>query len=74
MRKLIVSTLMTLDGVVEDPGGFSDFNLGGWSNTYFDEEAQQLAPSRMPNVIRSPKRALPRDAEDQQRCRRGIVY
>lgn len=47
MRKLIVSTLMTLDGVVEDPGGFSDFNLGGWGNTYFDEEAQQLALSTL---------------------------
>ncbi len=47
MRKLIMSTLMTLDGVVEDPGGFSDFSLRGWGNSYFDDEAQQLALSTL---------------------------
>src|SRR5262249_12527474 len=41
MRKLIVSTLVTLDGVVQDPGGFSETAQGGWANPYFTEDAAQ---------------------------------
>ena len=43
MRKLNVSTLVTLDGVIQDPGGFQELNEGGWGNRYFDEEAQTYA-------------------------------
>ena len=31
MSKIVVSQFMTLDGVVEDPGGAEDFDLGGWA-------------------------------------------
>lgn len=41
MRKLKVSTLVTLDGVIQDPGGFGEIEQGGWANAYFTEEAQQ---------------------------------
>ena len=30
-RKIVVSQFMTLDGVVEDPGGSEDFKHGGWA-------------------------------------------
>src|SRR5262245_12606118 len=43
MRKLSVSTLVTLDGVVQDPGGFGETEEGGWSGPYFDDEAVRLA-------------------------------
>jgi dihydrofolate reductase len=43
MRKLSVSTLVTLDGVVQDPGGFGETEDGGWSQRYFGEEAGRLA-------------------------------
>ena len=39
MRKLIASTLITLDGVVEDPGGFGGTPFGGWAQPYFQDEA-----------------------------------
>ncbi|HKD40345.1 MAG TPA: dihydrofolate reductase family protein, partial [Myxococcaceae bacterium] len=39
MRKLVVSTLVTLDGVVQDPGGFGETAQGGWAGPYFTEEA-----------------------------------
>jgi hypothetical protein len=29
MRKLNVSTLVTLDGVIQDPGGFQELDEGG---------------------------------------------
>lgn len=47
MRKLIVSTLITLDGVVEDPGGFGSSPHGGWAGPYFGEEAAQRSLSRL---------------------------
>jgi len=43
MRKLSVSTLVTLDGVIQDPGGFGETEQGGWGNSYFTADAQQNA-------------------------------
>jgi dihydrofolate reductase len=43
MRKLSVSTLVTLDGVIQDPGGFGETAQGGWANPYFTADAQQDA-------------------------------
>jgi dihydrofolate reductase len=43
MRKLSVSTLVTLDGVIQDPGGFGETAHGGWGSPYFTAEAQQNA-------------------------------
>lgn len=38
MRKIIVQQFITLDGVVQAPGGLEeDFNYGGWSAPYFYE-------------------------------------
>src|SRR5919201_4878968 len=31
MGKVVVTEFMTLDGVVEDPGGAEDFDRGGWA-------------------------------------------
>jgi dihydrofolate reductase len=43
MRNLNVSTLVTLDGVIQDPGGFQELDEGGWGSRYFDDEAQSYA-------------------------------
>jgi dihydrofolate reductase len=43
MRKLTVSTLVTLDGVIQDPGGFGEMAQGGWGNPYFTAESQQFS-------------------------------
>ncbi len=43
MGTLSVSTMVTLDGVIQDPGGFGETEQGGWGNPYFTKEAQQDA-------------------------------
>src|SRR4051812_47549944 len=40
MRKLSVSTLVSLDGVIQDPGGFGEEDYGGWANPYFNDDRQ----------------------------------
>ncbi len=42
MRKLVVSEYVTLDGVMEDPGGAEKGSQGGWSRDFWSEEAGQF--------------------------------
>ena len=39
MRKIIASEFLTLDGVMEDPGGGAGSPYGGWSLQYWSEES-----------------------------------
>ena len=46
MRKLVVNTMMTLDGVMQAPGGPQEdesggFAYGGWSVSYWNEQDDQ---------------------------------
>jgi dihydrofolate reductase len=34
MGRIVISEFMSLDGVIEDPGGAEDFKHGGWSFAY----------------------------------------
>jgi dihydrofolate reductase len=52
MRKLVVLTFMTLDGVMQAPGGPEEdpsdgFRYGGWSFPYFDEFMGQVMATQM---------------------------
>jgi dihydrofolate reductase len=52
MRKLIVSTFMTFDGVMQAPGGpeedpSGDFAYGGWSVKYWDDMMGQVMGEMM---------------------------
>ena len=42
MRKVIVSEFVTLDGVMEDPGGAEGFKHGGWSFQFSSADQQQF--------------------------------
>lgn len=52
MRRLIVSTFLTLDGVMQAPGGpgeddDADFAYGGWSVNYWDEQMGKVMTDAM---------------------------
>lgn len=38
MRKIVVSEFVSLDGVMEDPGGSEKFKHGGWTGKYWSDE------------------------------------
>jgi dihydrofolate reductase len=39
MRKVCVTEFVTLDGVMEDPGGAEGFEHGGWSFQFWNDES-----------------------------------
>ncbi|MGH2712086.1 MAG: dihydrofolate reductase family protein [Actinomycetota bacterium] len=52
MRKLIINTQLSLDGVMQGPGGPEEdtsggFEHGGWAMQYFDEEMSKAAGEGM---------------------------
>lgn len=52
MRKIIVLSFITLDGVMQAPGGpeedkSGDFKYGGWTVPYFDEFAGKIMDEQM---------------------------
>ena len=52
MRKLIVNTFLTLDGVMQAPGGPEEdddggFAFGGWSVNYWDDKMRQFMGEAM---------------------------
>ena len=41
MRNVVAAEYVTIDGVMQDPGGVGEIEHGGWSSRYFNEELAQ---------------------------------
>lgn len=40
--KIVAAEYVTVDGVMQDPGGVGEIELGGWSNPYWNDELAEL--------------------------------
>lgn len=47
MRRIVVSEFVSLDGVMEDPGGAEKSEFGGWTIPYWDDELGQFKASEL---------------------------
>lgn len=47
MRKLVISTFLSLDGVMEDPGGSEGTPFGGWTIPFWNDETAAFKGSEM---------------------------
>ena len=46
MGRIVVTEFMSLDGVIEDPGGSENFKHGGWSFATRGEEGAHSSSTR----------------------------
>ena len=81
MRKIIVGAQVSLDGVMQAPGGPTEdptkgFTFGGWAMPYFDHVFGEEPRPRLHGDIRPPAR--PQDLRDFRRVlalrRRGFPW
>lgn len=47
MSKIIASVFLTLDGVMEDPGGAEGFEYGGWQIPFFDDDMGRFMSAQL---------------------------
>jgi hypothetical protein len=44
--RVVVTEFVSLDGVMEDPGGAENFEHGGWTMPYWNDEIATLETGR----------------------------
>ncbi len=63
MGKIVVSTNVTLDGVVQDPDGQEDTRLGGWFGRYGGEDLQAWSEVSFGEALRTEALLLGRRSD-----------
>jgi dihydrofolate reductase len=47
MARVVAVEYVTVDGVMQDPGGVGELEHGGWSNRYFDDELGKVQSDQL---------------------------
>ena len=63
MGKIVISTNMSLDGVVQDPDGEEGFRLGGWFNRFGGQDLAAWAELETAEALRSEALLLGRHSD-----------
>jgi dihydrofolate reductase len=64
MGKIVISTNLSLDGVVQDPDGQEGFRLGGWFGQFGGEDLEQWAKVELEEALGTEALLLGRRSEE----------
>jgi len=64
MGKIVISTNMSLDGVVQDPDGEEGFNLGGWFGQFGGKDLEEWAKVSLDEALRTEALLLGRRSDE----------
>ncbi|MGD0605128.1 MAG: dihydrofolate reductase family protein [Streptosporangiaceae bacterium] len=64
MGKIVISTNVSLDGVVQDPDGQEGFRLGGWFGQFGGEDLEQWAKVELEEALGTEALLLGRRSEE----------
>jgi dihydrofolate reductase len=64
MGKIVISTNVSLDGVVQDPDGKEGFRLGGWFNQFGGKDLQEWAKVSLDEALRAEALLLGRRSDE----------
>ena len=64
MGKIVISTNVSLDGVVQDPDGAEGFKLGGWFGQFGGKDLEQWAEVETDEALRAEALLLGRRSEE----------
>ena len=64
MGKIVVSTNVSLDGVVQDPDGEEGFRLGGWFNQFGGKDLEAWAKVELEEALRTEALLLGRRSDE----------
>ena len=64
MGKIVISTNVSLDGVVQDPDGEEGFRLGGWFGQFGGKDLEQWAEVETDEALRADALLLGRRSEE----------
>jgi dihydrofolate reductase len=64
MGKIVISTNVSLDGVVQDPDGKEGFRLGGWFSQFGGKDLEQWAKVSLDEALRAEALLLGRRSDE----------
>ena len=64
MGKIVISTNVSLDGVVQDPDGKEGFKLGGWFSQFGGKDLQEWAKVSLEEALRAEALLLGRRSDE----------